>query len=66
MRIWYYARPNQMVDHKFVDDVAITRAWTKQRAIKKFGEVYKDVDPSEVERIKPRKYSDKVQILTDY
>lgn len=66
MRLWYYARPNQMVDHHFVDDVAITRAWTKQGAIKKFGEFYKDVDPCEVARIKPRKYSDKVQILTDY
>lgn len=66
MRLWYYARPNQMVEHEFVDDVAITRAWTKQGAIKKFGEFYKDVYPSKVDKVEPRKYSCKVQVLTDY
>lgn len=66
MRLWYFARPNQMVDHKFVDDVAVTKAWTKQGAIKKFGLFYTEVKPCEVVRIKPRKYSEKVQILTDY
>lgn len=66
MRLWYYARPNQMVGHHFVDDVAVTRAWTKQGAIKKFGLFYTEVNPWDVLRIKPRKCSDKVQILTDY
>ena len=55
-----------MVDHTFSDDVAITRAWTKQGAIKKFRLFYTEVDPWNVLRIKPRKCSDKVQILTDY
>lgn len=55
-----------MVNHEFVDDVAITRAWTKRGAMKKFSLFYTYVYPGEVVRIKPRKYSEKVQILTDY
>ena len=58
-----FARANQMVEHKFTDDVALTRAWTRKGAIKKFNRYYSDVQKGEVEIVR---VINGVKILTDY
>ena len=63
MSLYCFARPAQMVDHQFVDDVAVVRAFTKAAAIKKFSYYYAEVQPDEVFKLKNLK---KVNILTDY
>ena len=63
MSLYCFARPAQMVDHQFVDDVAVVRAFTKAAAIKKFNRYYAEVQPDEVFKLKNLK---KVNILTDY
>lgn len=63
MKMYCFARPNQMTGHKFTDDVAIVRARSKKKAIEKFSEYYSDISKDEVFRIKRDKY---VWILTDY
>lgn len=63
MFLYCFARPNQMVDHRFTDDVAICRAWSKKAAIKKFSVLYAGVEEKEVSRINHFK---NVKILTDY
>lgn len=64
--MYYFARADQMEEHKYTDDVAVTRALTKRMAIKKFGILYEDVKPHEVGRVKPSRYHAGVQVLTDY
>lgn len=68
MFLWYFARPGQMVGHLYTDDVAVTRAWTKQGAVKKFRRVYafEDNDLGTIWRIRPSRYCNGVQVLTDY
>ena len=64
---WYYfAKPNQMVEHNFTDDVALTKAWTKRGAIKKFLQLYADVQHHEVNRVSHRFCIRGVWVLTDY
>ncbi len=63
MSLYYFARPAQMVGHKFVDDVAVVRAFTKATAIKKFNRYYAAVQPDEVFKLTHLK---EVNILTDY
>ena len=63
MSLYCFARPAQMVDHRFVDDVAVVRALTKAAAIKKFSRYYAAVQPDEVFKLKKLK---EVNILTDY
>lgn len=63
MSLYCFARPAQMVDHQFVDDVAVVRAFTKAAAIKKFNRYYKAIQPDEVFKLTHLK---KVNILTDY
>lgn len=65
--IYCFARADQMVGHRFTDDVAICMAISKQKAIKKFSKLYANVQEKDVfkvsliELIKGR-----VEILTDY
>lgn len=63
MSLYCFARPAQMVDHQFVDDVAVVRAFTKAAAIKKFNRYYAEVQPYEVFKLKKLRI---VSILTDY
>ena len=66
--IWSFARANQMVEHDFTDDVAITLAFTKKQAIKKFSKYYENVTEDEVVKcriMRMLKYGG-VAILTDY
>lgn len=46
--LYAYAEPNQMVDHVFTDDVAITYASSKDEAISKFKVYYGNADDSNV------------------
>lgn len=62
--IYCFARPDQMIGHKFTDDVAICKAISKKRAIKKFSKLYKDVSEKEVFRVAFGK--NLPTILTDY
>lgn len=64
MQLWVLARPDQMKDHRFTDDVAITYAFTKEEAISKFSRYYADIQPSEVRS--PYFNQHGVAILTDY
>lgn len=63
MKMFVFARANQMLEHKFTDDVALTRAWTRKRAIKKFNRYYSDVRKDEVKVVR---VVSGVEILTDY
>ena len=62
--IYCFARPDQMIGHKFTDDVAICKAISKKRAIKKFSKLYKDISEKEVFRVAFGK--NLPTILTDY
>lgn len=66
MGIYYFARPNQMIDHKFTDDVAITLVWTQKKAINTFDKLYIDIQPTEVKRIKLKSIIKRCWVLTDY
>lgn len=63
MSIYCYAKADQMVEHRFTDDVALVRAFTKRQAIEKFRRYYTFVSKDDVFKVKLRK---KVYILTDY
>lgn len=63
MGIYCFARPNQMVGHKFTDDVAVAYAMSKKSAIKKFSVLYKDVQENEVKKIG---FWTRAIVLTDY
>lgn len=63
MGIYCFTRPNQMVGHKFTDDVAVVYAMTKKSAIKKFSVLYKNVQENEVRKIDFRL---RAIVLTDY
>ena len=68
MFLWYFARPGQMEGHTYTDDVAVTRAWSKKGAVKKFRQLYtfEDSDVGTIWRIRPSRYCNGVQVLTDY
>ena len=62
--IWIYAKPDQMVGHKFTDDVAICFALTRKRAFNKFNRLYGNCEnPNCLNRGISYKG---VTILTDY
>lgn len=63
MRMFAFTRANQMLEHKFTDDVALTRAWTRKGAIKKFNRYYDNVQKDEVKVVR---VVNGVEILTDY
>ena len=63
---YYFSRPNQMVGHRFTDDVAVCFALTKKKAIKKFGLYYADVKSSEVTLLRLFSSCPCICSLTDY
>lgn len=63
-KLYCYALANQMVGHRFTDDVAICWAMDKAEAIERFQKLYALADESNVFEV--RYGSDKVAILTDY
>ena len=63
-QIYYYAKPNAMVGHKFTDDVAICFANSVEKAIQKFQQLYDDVSEKNVSLCHMNSYG--VAILTDY
>lgn len=62
MFLYSFARADQMIGHRFTDDVAICFALSKKQAIKKFSRLYDGIEEKEVTREPIRK----VMILTDY
>lgn len=40
MKLWCYAKPNAMIEHKFNDDVALCYADTKEEALIVFERLY--------------------------
>lgn len=62
-KLWVYAKPDTMKDHKFSDDVAITYAPNKGVAYMRFKILY-NLDFSEVTEVTFN--DDNVAILTDY
>lgn len=63
MGLYYFARADQMEDHKFTDDVAIVYAINKKSAMKKFSRLYANIKTDEVRRVR---FGTRVRILTDY
>ena len=63
-RLFAFAMADQMTGHKFSDDVAICKAKSKEKAIKKFRKLYELADESNVRRVRHNDYG--VAILTDY
>lgn len=64
--LYYFSRPNQMIGHRFTDDVAVCFALTKRKAIEKFGLYYANVKPSEVKLLRLFSSCPCICILTDY
>lgn len=65
VKLYCYAKPNQMRGHRFSDDVAICMAKDKKTAIRKFKRYYTEVDKSDVFLIKLDD-NNNFAILTDY
>lgn len=65
VKIYCYAKADQMECHKFSDDVAICTAKDKKTAVRKFKRYYAEVDKSDVFLIKLDDNND-FAILTDY
>ena len=65
--IYCFARADQMVGHRFTDDVAICMAISKQKAIKKFSKLYANVQEKDVSKVSLIELiKGRVEILTDY
>ena len=65
--IYCFAKANQMVGHRFTDDVAICIAISKKKAIEKFGKPYANVREKDVFKVSLIKLiKGSVEILTDY
>lgn len=65
-KLYYYAKANQMVDHRFNDDVAICWAKTSKQAWTKFRYLYKNCMPEDILEVKNYIPGIGVAILTDY
>lgn len=63
-KLYVYAKPDQMEEHRFSDDVAITYAKNEKEAINKFSLLYKDVTIDDVKEVDFNHFG--VAILTDY
>jgi hypothetical protein len=63
-KLWVFAKPDQMIGHKFTDDVAITYASDKGEAIKKISRLYSNIEDKDVRQVYFNAYG--VAILTDY
>lgn len=55
-----------MEGHEFSDDVAYCFCWAKKQAIKRFGLLYDNVQPFEVDRITFNPFRLLPVVLTDY
>ena len=66
MAIYAFARPDQMKDHKFVDDVAICEADSLEGAKAKFAWLYSDIQDNEITKINFNLNSKGVVVLTSY
>ena len=66
MPIYCFAKPDQMGDHRFTDDVAITYALTKSGAIRKFSHSYSEIRKRDVSRVKYSRLIKRIAILTSY
>lgn len=64
--IYCFARPDQMDEHNFKDDVAVCKAISKKRAIQKFSKLYDNVKEQEVFKVKLKFRSRFPKVLTDY
>lgn len=62
--LWYYAKGNVMVGHRFSDDVALCLALNKKSARKKLNQLYKGIQEDEISPVSFDKSG--VTILTDY
>jgi len=67
MFLYVYAKPDVMQGHRFSDDVAITFAWSKKHAYRKFSWLYK-LEMKNIKRISIFRLFGKhgVDVLTDY
>lgn len=63
-RLFAFALADQMQGHDFTDDVAICKATTKRKAIKRFRQLYGLADETNVFEVRFNDYG--VAILTDY
>lgn len=66
LKLYYFARADQMQGHNFTDDVAVTLATCKPHAVYKFSKLYLGVKPSEVRPIRIKYLLRECEILTDY
>lgn len=66
MSCWIFTRAAQMEDHEFTDDVAYCFCWTKKQAIKRFGQLYDDVKPFEVDKVVFDPFRRLPVVVTDY
>ena len=65
--LYVYAYPDAMQGHRFTDDVAITFATSKEKAVKKFQRYYGDNNLARsVREIDLKRLFSDVCILTDY
>ena len=68
MFLYVYAKPDVMQGHRFTDDVAITLAWSKKHAYKKFKQLYnlemKNIRKISILGLLFGKLS--IEVLTDY
>lgn len=65
MGLYWYAKANQMSEHNFTDDVAITVAISKKRAFAKISKLYGTATIGDISKVPLHKLKD-VVILTDY
>lgn len=63
-RLFIYRKSGVLVEHNYMDDVAITYAKTKEEAMEKFKEFYSDVNSKNISE--PYFNYGEVAILTDY
>lgn len=62
-KLWVYSKPNQMVKHKYTDDVAITWAKTREEAWLKLQQLY-NITEDDIREVQFNSLG--VAILTDY
>lgn len=63
-KLYVYAKPDQMEEHRFSDDVAITYADSKEDAFNKFRRLYQNVAINDIKEVEFNLFG--VAILTDY
>ena len=66
MFCWIFPRAAQMEGHEFTDDVEYCFCWKKKQAIKRFGQLYDDVKPVEVDKVVFDPFRRLPVVVTDY